>query len=123
MITFLQLKNGAIKYLDLEMLNKIQDMTTKILVGAFLIATEQKMESLFNSIKDNQIIKAYGLIDEKGNIDIDMAYDCLKKSMNNNNIEFNLPILGKTTLTPTDIEKIHTYMVQADDSAQPPMFY
>ena len=123
MITFYQFRNGAIRYMDTEMLNKITDPTTKILVSAFLIATEMKAEKIYNQLKDNSLVKAYELVNDNGDIDIDMAYECIKRAMNNNNLTMQVPILGKLTFTPQDVEIMKNYMVQAENSPQPPMFY
>ena len=78
MVTYNQVVNGMTKYIDQEIINKIQGWQRWALgAGAGIMMT--KGTNMFNALKANPIIKMLDVIDENDMIDIDTIYTELRK--------------------------------------------
>lgn len=110
MITFIQFKNGVTSYLDKEMMAKIQNPLLKYTAVSALYVVDKKATNIFNTLKDNSIVKTLELIDSNGNIDEDLLLEALKSGMKNQTLSFNTGLLGTITLYPEDIDKLKAYM-------------
>ena len=111
MVTYNQVVNGVSRFVDSEILNKIQGIP-KIALGVGSGVMLRRGENLFNTLKQNTLIKMLEIIDENDNIDIDVIYEELKKQMENNSMTFNIPMIGKITLTKDDVDKLYSLIVE-----------
>ncbi len=111
MVTYNQVANGVSRFVDEEILSKLQGMS-KIALGAGTGVMLRRGENLFDALKEQPVIRMLQIIDEDDNIDIDVIYEELKKQMDNNAITFNVPMIGKITLTKDDVEKLYSLIVE-----------
>mgnify|MGYP003294770832 CR=1 FL=1 len=111
MVTYNQVANGVSSFVDNEILNKLQGMP-KIALGAGTGVMLRRGENLFNALKQQPIVRMLQIVDENDNIDIDVIYEELKKQMENNSITFNVPMIGKITLTQDDVDKLYSLIVE-----------
>lgn len=111
MVTYNQVVNGVSRFIDAEILNKIQGMS-KIALGVGSGVMLRRGENLFNVLKQQPVIKMLEIIDENDNIDIDIIYEELKKQMENNSMTFNIPMIGKITLTKDDVDRLYSLIVE-----------
>lgn len=111
MVTYNQVVNGVSRFVDEEILNKIQGMS-KIALGVGTGVMLRRGENLFNALKEQPLIKMLEIVDENDNIDIEIIYEELKKQMGNGSESFNVPMVGKITLTKDDVDKLYALIVE-----------
>lgn len=106
MVTYNQVVNGMTKYIDQEIINKIQGWQRWALgAGAGIMMT--KGANIFNTLKANPIIKMLDVIDENDMIDIDTIYTEIRKQAEKSPATFNAPMIGTITLTKDDVDKLY----------------
>ena len=106
MVTYNQVVNGMTKYIDQEIINKIQGWQRWALgAGAGIMMT--KGANMFNTLKANPIIKMLDVIDENDMIDIDTIYTEIRKQAEKSPATFNAPMIGTITLTKDDVDKLY----------------
>ena len=106
MVTYNQVVDGMTKYIDQEIINKIQGWQRWALgAGAGIMMT--KGTNIFNTLKANPIIKMLDVIDENDMIDIDTIYTELRKQAEKGAATFDAPMIGTITLTKDDVDKLY----------------
>ena len=106
MVTYNQVVNGMTKYIDQEIINKIQGWQRWALgAGAGIMMT--KGANMFNALKANPIIKMLDVIDENDMIDVDTIYTELRKQAEKGAATFDAPMIGTITLTKDDVDKLY----------------
>ena len=106
MVTYNQVVNGMTKYIDQEIINKIQGLP-KWGLGAVSGIVLSKGANIFNTLKANPIIKMLEVIDENDMIDIDTIYTELRKQAEKGAAVINTPLIGTITLTKDDVDKLY----------------
>ena len=107
MVSYSQVVNGISKYIDQEIVNKLQGWQ-KWALGAGTGIFLSKSGENFTQLKENSIVKMLGLIDENGMVDVDIIYSELRKQADKGAIVAEIPMIGKLTLTKDDVEKLYT---------------
>ena len=111
MVTYNQVVNGMTKYIDQEIINKIQGWQRWALgAGAGIMMT--KGSNMFNALKANPIIKMLDVIDENDMIDIDTIYTELRKQAEKGSATFEAPMIGAITLTKDDVDKLYRLITE-----------
>ena len=106
MVTYNQVVNGMAKYIDQEIINKIQGWQRWALgAGAGIMMT--KGANIFNTLKANPVVKMLDVIDENDMIDIDTIYAELRKQAEKGSATFDAPMIGTITLTKDDVDKLY----------------
>ena len=107
MVTYNQVVNGMSRYIDQEIVNKMQGLS-RWGVGALSgIVLSSKGANIFNTLKANPIIKMLDVIDENDMIDIDTIYTEIRKQAEKSPATFNAPMIGTITLTKDDVDKLY----------------
>lgn len=107
--------NGAVAYLDKELLPKLPiDGGKRVLVGVGTSLLVKGYANKLQTLKDNETAKAMQIVDEAGNIDVDLLRDEILTKMPDNGMTFelNIPMLGLVELKfgRADIGKIYQYI-------------
>lgn len=106
MVTLNQVQNGIARYIDTELVPKI-DGWQKWVFGAMASTALAKATNIFNRLKGNEFIKMLEIIDENDMIDIDTLYHEFAKQAQKGAITFTVPAIGPLTLNATDVDKIY----------------
>ena len=106
MVTYNQVVNGMTKYIDQEIVNKIQGWQRWAL-GAGAGIMMNKGTNMFNAFKAHPVVKMLEVIDENGMIDIDTIYTELRKQAEKGSATFDAPMIGTITLTKDDVDKLY----------------
>ena len=99
--------DGLSRYIDNEIysgMNDYQEFLARLFVGR-IIGNEHKVkESLIN----NGFIRTFGIIDSDGMVDIDsLAQDLKREIGRKEKITFSIPMFGKMTFHPTDVDVLY----------------
>ena len=66
--------------------------------------------ALARFFRQNQFVKMIDLVDEKGNLDLDVVLEVMNERMKGNGVSFNAPVFGKLTFTKADIASVKKYI-------------
>lgn len=110
MIPYNQVVNGVTKYIDSEILPKVEGLS-KIVVGVVLAGAVKKGDALVEQIKAIPIVKMIGIVDDENRVDIETIYEELKKQVSREPISMVLPGVGKVTFNHDDIDKMYSHIM------------
>ena len=111
MVNLGQVQNGIVKYLDSEIVPKINGWQ-KWVFGALAGTAMSKTTNIFNTLKTNEFVKMLAVVDENDMIDIDTLYREFLKQAQKGPVTFNVPVIGALTLNASDVEKIYRYIIE-----------
>lgn len=112
MVTMDQVKRGAARYLDEEFTGKLNGWR-KWAVGAGGAMMLENLDTILMTAKENPVVRALGVLDEAGNVDIDRVYSYVRKEAQKGPVTFSAPVLGAVTLNERDVEKLYACITQA----------
>jgi hypothetical protein len=109
MYSFDQVMRGISRYLDEEIINKVNGWQKWILgTGAGLMLSNA--QQVVQNLKEHELIKMLGIIDDADNVEVSKIYTELKKQAQKGPITFDVPTLGLLTLNETDVDKLYEYI-------------
>ena len=113
-MTFEKVLNGIVKYLDSELytgLNDWQELFARIFVSR-VIGNEEVIK---NALINNAFIRTFGIVDGDGNVDVDgLMRDIRTQIEKKGKMTITLPMFGKFTFTPEDIDKLHNTIKESN---------
>lgn len=112
MVTLEQIKQGAARYVDEEFTGKLTGWQ-KWAVGAGAALALENMDSTLSALRDHPAIKAMGVFDEAGNVDLDKIHTCLKKEAAKGPVTTRIPLIGDVTLNEGDVDKLYTLIAES----------
>ena len=110
MIPYNQVVNGVTKYIDSEILPKVEGLS-KIVVGVVLAGAVKKGDALVEQIKAIPIVKMIGIVDDENRVDIETIYEELKEQVAKEPLHMELPGVGKVTFTHEDVDKLYSHIM------------
>lgn len=112
MVNIGQVQNGITRYLDNEIVKNMMGWQ-KWTFGAFGAIAVSRAGSIFETLKNNKMIAALGVIDNNDMIDIDTIYREYKRQAQTGAITIDVPVFGALSLNETDVDKIYNYIIGA----------
>lgn len=108
-----QVKNGFSKYLDSEFVQKLEGLKKWAVLAASSVLV-QKVDNASEVIINNNIIKAFDIVNEDGLIDIDALKQAFDSAADKTgSVVQQVPLLGPVTFTKADIQKLYDYIIQS----------
>jgi hypothetical protein len=85
-------------------MNDWQRFLARVMVGRFL----NNQENVKNMLIHNGFIRTFGIIDDDGMVDVHtLAEDIKRELMREEKITFDIPVFGKYTFTPSDVDVLY----------------
>ena len=112
MVTIDQIKRGAARYVDEEFTAKLSGWQ-RWAVGAGAAMALENLEVSMSNLQKSPAVRAMGVLDEVGNVDLDRVYEAFKKQAQKGPVTFQAPLLGAVTINEQDVDKIYTCILQA----------
>jgi hypothetical protein len=109
MYTYEKVMLGITKYIDLEILNKI-DGWKKWVVGSGISLALANSNNIFDQIKNNNLIKMLDIIDNNNGINVDKIYTEIKKQAEKSPMNISIPLIGNITFNSSDVDKLYEYI-------------
>lgn len=109
MVTLRQVQNGIVKYIDTEMLPKM-DGWKKWVFGAAAGLAVTRAESMYEALRHNPLVAALGVIDGNGHIDIDALYAEFAKQAQRGPISIDMGPLGIYSMDRRDVDMIAQFI-------------
>ena len=105
-----QVMNGLIQYIENEIISKMPTVG-KIVFGTGIGLAMKNQSDFLNNLRNNQVLKMIGAINEEGLFDVDTIAECAKQSAEKyGNVVINIPYMGDITLTSKDIDLLKRYI-------------
>lgn len=106
-----QVVGGIIDYIDNEIINQMAT-PAKVIISTGIGLAKRNIENTIGELSSNQVIKALGIIDDNGLIDIDTLSEELRTSMSKvGQMTISLPFnMGQVTLVPGDVDTLVKYI-------------
>lgn len=105
---FEKVLHGIAKYIDSEIysqMNDFQEFAARVLVGRVLANEKEIKQNLI----DNGYIRTFGFMDSEGKVDVCCLAKDIKREINRQGkIEVALPMFGKLTFVPADVDVLYT---------------
>lgn len=112
MYNYTQVYNGIAKYLDSDIISKI-DGWQKWVIGAGMSMALSKSNNIFEKIKEMPIVKTLEIVDEQGMINIDELYKYVKEQAEKSPITINNAITGPITFNKKDVDRLYEFIKEA----------
>lgn len=107
---FEKVMDGISTYMDEEIfagMSDWQDFIARVMVGRLLGNQEEIKEMLMH----NGFFRTFGIMDSEGMIDVHMlATDIRRELSKKEKITFDIPMFGKMTFLPTDVDKLYKHI-------------
>lgn len=112
MVTIDKIKSGIVSYLDHELIPMIpEEGFQRVMVGTAISLMLRQYSNKLDTIKDNQIVKMMGVINDNGDVDLETLRDEIKKQMSDDGVKMALPVVGTLTFKRGDIDKLYQYIM------------
>ena len=119
MVSLNQIERGAARYVDNEILPKInKGGLAKVAIGTAAGVLGQRMGRLIEKYTNNQMLAALGIVDAEHNVDLDLLIPEIKKSFPDEGVRVAVPnpLTGAELVAMTfhreDIDRLHQYIMQ-----------
>lgn len=104
---------GIASYIDTELIPQLQkNGVERVIVGTVASLVIQKAETIVGGYKDNSLVKMLGIMDEKGDVDIDIITEELKKNIAKEGFVIDIPIVGTLTFHKEDVDKLYKIIME-----------
>lgn len=106
MITCEQIKAGIGDWLSVKIMPRLDGKRQFVLGMAYGLCAG-RLDALIDEAGKNQIVKAMGLIDENGRVDIDALYNAAIAQMQAQQcLEIDIPMMGAFTFDENDLRDL-----------------
>lgn len=110
MISIEQAKNGLMRYIDTDMLPKL-DGVKRIGLGIYAALAGNNLAALAERYANHPAIAMLGVMDDAHNIDLDKLYEAaIHAFADGDKIILSIPMIGDYTIDHTDVDKLYRYM-------------
>ena len=106
MVTVEQIKAGIGDYLQAKIMPRLDNKRQFVLGMAYGMGAD-RIDALIAEAGKNQIVKAMGLIDENGRVDIDALYNAAIAQMQaQHQLQIDIPMMGSFTFDEADLREL-----------------
>ncbi|MBO5969350.1 MAG: hypothetical protein J6S14_12720 [Clostridia bacterium] len=116
MVSIHTVQSGVIKYIDDEILPKLQGWK-KWTFGAISGLAVTNLPNTFQKIKGNAFVESLGVVDHEGRIDLNKLYSAFIKQAEKGAVVIDIPVLGGLTVDKTDIDKLYKFIMEASNES------
>jgi hypothetical protein len=110
MYNFEKVVKGISDYLNKEVykgMNDLQEVMARIVVGRLL----DNEENIKNALVNSGFVRTFGFVTDEGMVDVEGIAESLKREiMKKGKISIAIPMLGKFTFVPEDVDTLHNYI-------------
>lgn len=114
MVSISKIETGLAKFIDSELIDKLELNGWKRLVTASVSSIFiKKLSNILSKLQKNSFVEMLELFDENGNVDLDLIYSEIKENMPESGIKIEIPGISIcVTLKNNDIDTLYKYMIE-----------
>lgn len=109
-MTFEKVLDGAVRFINENVIpgmNDWQEIAARIAIGRLY----ENQQSVLTFLQNNGIVRAFGVIDSDGDVDIDRLCTDLKREIQKKKkIQVAIPGFGKMSFDASDVDKLYNYI-------------
>ena len=109
-MTFEKVLDGAVRFINENVIpgmNDWQEIAARIAIGRLY----ENQQSVLTFLQNNGIVRAFGVIDSEGDVDIDRLCTDLKREIQKKKkIQGAIPGFGKMSFDASDVDKLYNYI-------------
>ena len=102
--------NGVVKFVDREIIvnmNPWQEIVARIAIARVL----NNSQTIKESLSKNGFVRAFAIVDDKGNVDVDGLVCDLKKAISEKGcVEVGVPMFGNFKFVEKDVDTLYSYI-------------
>lgn len=111
MVSIEKIEQGVANYLDKELMPQLQSTGwEKVVVGTAASLAIRKSGAIVAGYKDHKMVKMLGIMDEKGDVDLETLVPELKKNIPPEGFKVEVPIIGTLTFHKEDVDKLYEFI-------------
>jgi hypothetical protein len=115
MVSLSKIEKGIAEYLDTELMTKLpQNGFQRVIAGTAISLAIRKSSNIVAGLKDNSFVKMLELMDDEGNIDIDILKEEVTKQIPETGVKADFPMIGVVTFHKDDVDKLYKYIIAAE---------
>lgn len=109
---FERVVNGVVRYLNAKVFKSMNDWQQ--LIARFAVSRVLgNADKVKTALSNNAFVRTFGIIDERGNVDIDGLFADIKKVVEEKGkISFALPMFGNFTFYASDVDELRQCIVE-----------
>lgn len=112
MVSIDKIEKGVASYLDGELMPKLQSNGwEKVLVGTAASLAIHRTGAIIAGYKDHKLVKMLGIMDDEGNVDVEVLAAEVKKNIPKDGVKVDIPIIGIMTFHKDDVDKLCEYIM------------
>lgn len=112
-MTLEKVLDGAVRFINEEIvpgMSDWQEVAARIAIGRIY----ENQSGVMQMLSQNGIVRAFGIVDADGNIDIERLGADLRREINKKEkMQLSVPCFGKFSFTAADVDKLMSYMKEA----------
>ena len=114
MVSISKIETGLAKFIDSELIDKLELNGWKRLVTASVSSIFiKKLSNILSKLQKNSFVEMLELFDENGDVDLDLVYSEIKANMPESGIKIEIPGISiGVTLKNNDIDTLYKYMIE-----------
>ena len=112
MVSIDRIQRGASRYIDTELLPKVEGKEKWFLTGIASLYLA-KLPNIVQQAKANPAIKLAGIISEDNLIDLESLINSVRPAARQSPAIINIPFGGTLRLTETDLDTLYNYIMQS----------
>ena len=112
MVHINKVKNGIVKFLDAEVVNKLPGWKSWVFgAGAILILS--KADTVIERVREHPMVKAMGIVDGDM-VDIESVYAAFKKQAQTvGSVDISIPVIGDLRMGASDIDRLYNFIMES----------
>lgn len=111
MVPINKVKNGIVKYLDAEVINKLPGWRSWVF-GAGAIIMLSKVDTVIDQVKEHPVVKMMGVIDGDM-VDVETIYAAFKKQTQTvGAVDISIPTIGNLRMGTADIDRLYNFIME-----------
>lgn len=113
MVTMKQVERGVAAYLDAELMPQFSKTgVEKVIAGTAISLFIRRSGVILEGYKENKIVQMLGIMDEEGNVDVELLSTELKKNIPDEGFKMDIPMIGAMTFHKEDVTKLQEYITE-----------
>lgn len=112
MVRMDQVQRGIARYLDEEFTAKLGGWQ-KWVFGAASAMFLENFSTTAQRVRDNEMVKTFGVFDEAGNVDVEKLYRYFKAQAEKSPVTFTIPLIGPVTMNAQDVDRLYACITQS----------
>lgn len=113
MIPIDRVERGISKFLDMELMPALpKEGVSRVLTGTAMAVVVKRMGGMIRSYQDHALVKGLGVMDDGGNVDVDILREALKANISDAGVKVDIPMGGTVTFRREDVDTLYRYITE-----------